>query len=216
MVDVTSQINAVQRKVGTRVLEAGLLEEGQALTVTVSQVYDTGLDNLWDACTNPERLQLWFLPITGELRAGGKYQVKGNANGTIERCDPLKSFAVTWEYGGEVSWIEVRLSAAPGGGTRFELEQTAYPDDRWKRFGPGAIGIGWDMMLHDLALYIEPGETGSSAVSLEWMMSQDGIRFLTLSGEDWYEADVASGTDPATARTRADATLAAYVAQPES
>jgi uncharacterized protein YndB with AHSA1/START domain len=211
MVDVTSQINSVQRKLGKRVLEAG-----EALTVTVSQVYDTDLDDLWDACTNAERIPRWFLPVSGELRVGGKYQLEGNAGGTVERCDPPKSFAATWEYGGEVSWIEVRLSAEPDGRARFELDHTAHPDDRWKQFGPGAVGIGWDMTLNGLALHLESGEANDPAAAMEWMLSEEGVRFMTLSNEGWYEADVASGTDAATARTRADATLAAYTAQPES
>src|SRR6266542_4954669 len=100
MIDVTEQINAVRRTVGTRVLEAG-----EARTVTISQVYDATIDDVWDACTNPERIPRWFLPISGDLRLHGRYQLEGNAGGTIERCDPPKSFAATWEYGGEVSWI---------------------------------------------------------------------------------------------------------------
>ncbi|MEV6905623.1 SRPBCC family protein [Amycolatopsis sp. NPDC051071] len=211
MVDVTSQINSVQRKLGSRVVEAG-----EAVTATVSQVYDTGLDDLWDACTNPERIPRWFLPVSGDLRAGGKYQLEGNAGGTVERCDPPKSFAATWEYGGDVSWVEVRLSAEPDGRTRFELDHTAVPNEHWKQFGPGAVGIGWDMMLNGLALHLESGETSDPAAAMAWMTSEDGVRFMTLSSEAWYEADVANGTGAATARTRADATLAAYTAPSES
>jgi uncharacterized protein YndB with AHSA1/START domain len=208
--DLSSQINSVQRKVGKRVLETG-----EAWVVTVSQVYDTDLDDLWDACTNAERIPGWYLPVSGELRVGGKYQV-GDANGTIERCEPLKGFALTWEFNGELSWIEIRLSSEPGGGTRFELANTAHLDDRWDQHGPGSAGTGWDILLRDLALYLESGETATPAAAISWILSEDGARFMTLSNEGWYEADVASGTDAATARTRADATLAAYTAQPES
>ncbi|MER6665283.1 SRPBCC family protein [Amycolatopsis japonica] len=211
MVDVTSQIDSVQRKLGKRVIEAG-----EAVTATVSQVYDTGLDDLWDACTNPERIPHWFLPVSGELRVGGKYQLEGNAGGTVERCDPPKSFAATWEYGGDVSWIELRLSSEADGRTRFELDHTAVPNEHWNQFGPGAVGIGWDMMLNGLALHLASGEAADPEAAMSWMTSDEGVRFMTLSNEAWYEADVANGTDPATARTRADATLAAYTAPPES
>jgi uncharacterized protein YndB with AHSA1/START domain len=71
-IDVNHQINAVRRTVGTRVLEAG-----EAKVVTVSQSYPTDPDDLWDACTNIERIPRWFLPISGELRVGGKYQLEG-------------------------------------------------------------------------------------------------------------------------------------------
>jgi uncharacterized protein YndB with AHSA1/START domain len=106
MIDVTGQINAVRRRVGTRVLEAG-----EARTVTISQTYRAAIEDVWDACTNAERIPRWFLPVSGELKLGGRYQLEGNAGGTIERCDPPHSFSATWEYGGEVSWIEVRLTA---------------------------------------------------------------------------------------------------------
>ena len=115
MIDVSAQINAVRRRVGRRELESG-----EVHVVALSQTYDTGIDDMWDACTNPERLPRWFLPVTGELRLGGRYQLEGNAGGTIERCDPPKSFAVTWEYGESLSWVEVRLSPEPDGQTRFD------------------------------------------------------------------------------------------------
>ena len=100
MVDVNHQISAVRRTVGTRVLEAG-----EAQLVALSQSYPTGAEDLWDACTNIERLPRWFLPITGDLKVGGQYQLEGNANGTILTCDPPREFTATWEYGGNVSWI---------------------------------------------------------------------------------------------------------------
>ena len=109
MIDVSHEINAVQRQVGTRVLEAG-----EARTVTIPRTYDAALDDVWDACTNPERIPRWFLPISAVTCAlGGRYQLEGNAGGTIERCEPPRGFAATWEYGGEVSWIEVRLTRWP-------------------------------------------------------------------------------------------------------
>jgi uncharacterized protein YndB with AHSA1/START domain len=84
---------------------------------------------VWDACTNPERIPRWFLPISGELRVGGRYQLEGTAGGTIERCDPPRSFAATWEYGGDVTWIELQLSPEPDGRTRLQLEHIAPLDD---------------------------------------------------------------------------------------
>src|SRR4028119_2076153 len=108
MTDVAAQINAVRRHVGNRVLEAG-----EARTLTISQTYDASVEDLWDACTNAERIPRWFLPIEGDLRVNGRYQFTGNASGTIERCDPPTSFSATWECGGEVSWIEVRLTSEP-------------------------------------------------------------------------------------------------------
>jgi uncharacterized protein YndB with AHSA1/START domain len=213
MIDVVQQLNAVRRQVGSRTLEAG-----EARVVTISQTYDAELTDVWDACTNPQRIPRWFMPVSGELRLGGQYQLEGNANGTINRCDPPKSFAATWEYGGEVSWIEVRLSPEPDGRTRFELEHVAHVDDeRWAEFGPGATGVGWDASLLGLSLHLTP-EAGELRPedSAAWMASDEGKQFFTLSSEHWYEANVASGADEAAARAAADRTTAFYTATPES
>src|SRR4051812_4308487 len=114
MIDVNEQINAVRRRVGARVMEAG-----EARTVTISQTYDAELEDVWDAITSPERISRWFLPVSGDLRLGGRYAIEGNASGTIERCDPPKSFFATWEFGGDTSWIEVSLTPAEDGRTVF-------------------------------------------------------------------------------------------------
>ena len=206
MIDVVQQINSVGRKVGSRMLEAG-----EARTSTISRVYDAAIEDVWDACTNPERIPRWFLPVSGELRLHGRYQLKGNAAGTIERCDPPNSFAATWEYGGEVSWIEVRLRAEPGGGTRFELEHLAHIDDkRWAEFGPGATGVGWDLGLVGLTLHLASGAAVDRSQADAWATSDEGKEFMTLSSRRWCEASIAAGTDPAEAEEAAARTTAAY------
>jgi uncharacterized protein YndB with AHSA1/START domain len=213
MIDVNHQINAVQRRVGTRVLDAG-----EARVVTINQTYDAAIDDVWDACTNPERLPRWFLPVSGELRLHGRYQLEGNAGGTIERCDPPKSFAATWEYDGNVSWIEVRLSTEPDGRTRFELEHTAHVDDHWEQFGPGAVGVGWDMGLLALAMYLSADESlDPKTVAQEgaaWAASDEGKQFVSLSSDRWGDANLSAGADPDEARAMADRTTAAYTGAP--
>ncbi|NYF59800.1 SRPBCC family protein [Micromonospora purpureochromogenes] len=211
MTDVTHQISAVRRTVGSRTLEAG-----EARVMTISQTYDAALEDLWDACTNAERIPRWFLPISGELRLHGRYQLEGNAGGTIQRCDPPKSFAATWEYGDEVSWIEVRLTPEGDGRTRFELEHVAHVDDeRWTEFGPGAVGVGWDLGLLGLASHLAADGSGISPEQAEaWMGSEEGRRFVTLSSESWGEASVAAGTDPEAARAATARTTAFYTGAP--
>lgn len=206
-IDVTTQIHAVSRDVGQRTLAAG-----QARTVTISQTYDATVDDVWDACTNPERIPRWFLPVSGELRLGGRYQLEGNAGGTVESCDPPHSFTATWEFGGEASWIEVRLSAQPDGQTRFELEHIAHVDDeKWAEFGPGAVGIGWDTGLIGLALHLSSPETIiNPQEGMAWLGSDKGRQFVSLSSDRWYEAHVAAGADKDDARAAADRVTAAY------
>lgn len=205
MIDVRHQISAVQREVGDRVLEAG-----EARVVTLGQTYNAGVEDVWDACTNPERLPRWFLPISGDLRLNGRYQLEGNASGTILRCDPPKSFAATWEYGGGVSWIEVRLSEVSAGRTRFELDHIAHVDEHWARYGPGAAGVGWDMALVGLATHLSTGHSVAPDEGAAWMASEEGLQFMEQSSEAWGAASVAAGTDPADAEAAAKRTTAFY------
>ena len=40
--------------------------------VRVEDVYDTGIEDLWEACTTPERLARWIAEVSGDLRVGGE------------------------------------------------------------------------------------------------------------------------------------------------
>jgi uncharacterized protein YndB with AHSA1/START domain len=209
-IDVDHQINAVARNLGTREIEAG-----QAHVVTVSQSYDTDPEDLWDAVTNIERIPRWFLPIAGDLTVGGSYQLEGQAGGTILTCDPPKNFTATWEFGGNVSWIDVTVALDDSGNARLILEHIMHvaDDEIWRQFGPGAVGMGWDSMLLGLALHLATGESIDPSFGQQWTRTEDGRRFLTLSGEEWYAAAVAFGVEPALARAMADRCLAAYLGE---
>ena len=127
MIEVVHQLNSVARRVGSRELPAG-----QARTVVLSRSYAAPIEDVWDACTNPERIPRWFLPVSGDLRLGGRFQLEGNAGGTVERCEAPNGFTATWEFGGEVSWIELRLVSLAPNQTKLELEHIAHVDDsRW-------------------------------------------------------------------------------------
>jgi uncharacterized protein YndB with AHSA1/START domain len=209
-IDVDHQINAVQRKLGTRTIDIG-----EANVVTVSQGYDTDPTDLWDAVTNIERIPRWFLPISGDLKLGGSYQLEGQAGGTILTCDPPKNFTATWEFGGNVSWIDVSISSDGPDRARLVLEHImpVADDAIWREFGPGAVGMGWDSMLLGLALHLASGEAIDPSFGQQWTGTDDGRRFLTLSGNEWYAANVAFGTDPAAARAMADRCVKAYLGE---
>jgi uncharacterized protein YndB with AHSA1/START domain len=66
----------------------------------IRRTYDATPEDVCDALTDPERLVRWFLPITGDLRVGGRYSLEGNAGGQIMHCDKPREIRVTWEFGG--------------------------------------------------------------------------------------------------------------------
>lgn len=207
-IDVKHEVNAIERQVGNRTLAAG-----EARVATITRVYDADLADVWDACTNAERIPRWFMPVTGELKVGGRYQLQGNASGVVERCDPPRGFNATWEFGGEVSWIEVRLADAGDGRTRFELEHVGHvKDEFWDQYGPGATGVGWDLGLLGLSLHLaDPaGGRGEDFDEATWGASEEGRLYVSLSSQAWADASVAAGTPEEAARAAQERTTAFY------
>ncbi len=206
MTDPKDQVEAVHRRLG---LQERAGREGRV--VVASQTYDTGIDDVWDAITTAERIPRWFLPVSGDLRPGGRYRLEGNAGGTVLECEPPRHLAVTWEYGGEVTWVEVRLSSDSPGRTTLELRHAGHVDhDRWREFGAGAVGIGWDMALLGLSTHLSGGAGVRPEDAMTWSTSDEGRRFMTSSGRKWLAASIAAGEDEASATAAADRCIAAY------
>lgn len=205
---MSEQVAAAERKV------ASTEQEGQAArAVIVSRSYPTGIDDLWDAITNAERIPRWFLPISGDLRLGGHYQLEGNAGGTINRCAPPRDLGVTWEFGGGQSWVNVTLESEGEESTRLTLEHIGLEDEAglafWDQFGPGAVGVGWDLGLLGLAQHIRSGGEPLQSEE-EFMKSPEGRSFAAASSEAWRGAAIAFGTDEKAAGEAAERTTAFY------
>jgi uncharacterized protein YndB with AHSA1/START domain len=190
-----------------------------ARAVVAERTYPATADEVWDALTNAERIPRWLLPVSGDLRLGGHYQLEGNAGGEITACEPPRHLAVTWMFGDMTSWVDVALTASGDDGTRLRLEHTALVDDvagQWDEFGPGAVGVGWDMALIGMALHL--GSPSREPVDREqamaWIASEDGKRFVSASSEGWREANVAAGEDAEVASEAAQRTTDAYVGAP--
>ena len=205
--DVEGHLGAIERSVSS------LERDGQpARAVTLSRSYATTLEDLWDAVTNGERIPRWFLPIGGELELGGRYQFEGNAGGVITACERPSHLAVTWEFGGEVGWVEARLSDDGRGRARLALTHTAHLSEHWGEYGPGAVGVGWELGLMGLALHLtQPNEPKLDEAA--FVTSREGKALIAGSSEMWGQAAVAAGTDPDAARAAARRTTAFYTGE---
>ena len=198
--------------------------DGEAVaTVELRRTYAGGIEDVWDALTNPERLPRWFLPVSGDLRLGGKYQFEGNAGGEIVRCEPPQDgragYTVTWGNGmGEPTIVQVRLTALDAASTRFELQNVAaadsIPEGFWEQFGPSATGMGWDSGLLGLASYFSGGEDGISPEEGQaWLATDEGKSFLRGSADAWARAHIADGADPEVANAAATTTYGMYTGE---
>ena len=205
--EVQAQLSAIDRSVSF------LDREGQpAAAITLSREFDTTLLDLWGAVTSASRIPLWAMPITGELALGGKYQLEGNAGGTIETCDYLNHIGLTWEFGEDTSWVDFRFTHARGNRARLSVTHTAMLSDFWDTYGPGAAGVGWEMAFLGLALYTsDPNFVRPDPE--EFAFSPDGKAMLTGSSNAWGQAAIAAGTDPNKAQAAANQTTAFYTGE---
>ena len=199
----------------TREVRSGSRDGAPTKIAIARRTYGTDQADLWDALTNADRIPRWFLPISGDLEPGGRYQLEGNAGGVIERCDEPESFAVTWVYGPMTSWLEVTLTPA-GDGTTLELAHEAHVDpDLWGQFGPGAVGVGWDLALIGLGQHIESGASVDQAEAAAFPTSPEGVELIRRAATDWADAAVRDGDEPGPAHEAAERTVGFYTAAPE-
>jgi uncharacterized protein YndB with AHSA1/START domain len=209
--DPVAMAGLVTREVGSGV------RDGAATKIAIGRrAYLASQADLWDALTNADRIPRWFLPVSGDLRVGGRYQLEGNAGGLVERCKAPESFAVTWEFGGALSWLEVTL-IPDGERTTLELAHHAHVDPGlWGQFGPGAVGVGWDLALLGLDRHIDSGAPVDPSEAAAFAASPDGAELIRVAAASWAEAAIADGDEPAMARQAAARTLAFYTGVPGS
>jgi uncharacterized protein YndB with AHSA1/START domain len=214
MSDIIDQLHAVHRETGHRRIPAG-----QGRTVVLRRTYPAPIQDVWDAITNPDRINRWFLPITGDLRLGGSYQLKGNAGGEILACEPPHLLKVTWVYGddpaeADVSEVQARLSPAGDGETVLELEHAAVIDPKmWAEYGPGAAGVGWDLALLGLDRHLR-GEAIDDRDA--WEQSPAAREFIAQSSIAWGTALQATGATGAEVAAAVQNTTGFYAPDPNA
>lgn len=187
MQNLFTQVELVTRRVEKK--ELG----GKVACATILEfVYDTEIADLWGALTNKKRLPRWFAPVEGDFKLGGRFQIKGNAEGEITHCENEKRFELTWEFGGDVSWVKVEL-ASDNDKARLYLEHLAYSESKhFETYGPGATGVGWDLALVGFGYYVQ---TAQSIEETDFMTSPEAKKIISYCAKDWGEATIKAGFD---------------------
>lgn len=214
MTEASEKIIALQPGEVRRGLTVERDENEQHTVQTISQCYPTTVDDLWEACTEADRLERWFAPVSGDLALGGRYQVEGNASGEVVACEPPRSFTVTWEFAGDSSRVVVRL-APEGDRARLtiEHEHTGEAGSQfWAQFGPGATGVGWDLALLGLSLHLLAGEDRPDDPGA-FARTTPAQEFIRAVSERWGEASVHAGTPEEEATAAAARTTAFYLGE---
>jgi uncharacterized protein YndB with AHSA1/START domain len=74
------------------------IDDAPGISLRLSRHVETSVEDLWAACTSPDRLRRWLGPVEGELRVGGSFSIIGQATGVVRTCEPPHRLIVTWDY----------------------------------------------------------------------------------------------------------------------
>lgn len=127
--------------------------------VRVQERYDTDIDDLWSALTDPGRLARWIGDVEGDLQLGGEFRAHfftsgWEGTGRVEVCDPPHRWLVRTQDADDPDehTIEATLTA-DGGQTILVIEERGMPLGQL-----AAYGAGVQVHLEDLAAHIDGRE----------------------------------------------------------
>jgi len=99
--------------------------------VRVEDVYNTDIDDLWSAVTDPDRLRCWIATVEGDFRVGCIVQTHFTSTwegpGRIDVCDPPHHLVVTMEPGTDDEAVIEAVLTAEGEQTRLAVEERLDP-----------------------------------------------------------------------------------------
>jgi uncharacterized protein YndB with AHSA1/START domain len=200
IIDIANQIGATSRQVAQQ-----HTERGETVVVTLERRYAAEVADVWQAITDPDRVRRWFLPLTGDLREGGTFQLENHAGGDIMTCEPPRHLVVT--FGGESSIVDVVL-AGEGDQTLLKLTHSVPIELAGSGAGALYVGPGWDGALLGIAQYLAGEVVSDPVAAANTPEVQD---FNVSSIKEWIAAVEASDTaDADTISAAQQAALAQY------
>ena len=140
--------------------------------VRMEDRYDTDIDDLWSALTDPVRLARWIGEVEGDLRLGGEFRTHFFASGAksagrVEACEPPKRLLVqTKHVDAEYELVIEATLTADGSQTILVIEERGMPLDLLHGYGAGI-----QIHFEHLADYIagrEPRDTDGSDIEARW------------------------------------------------
>jgi uncharacterized protein YndB with AHSA1/START domain len=138
---------------GNRILGSLRSADGKGV-VRMEDRFDTDIDDVWSALTDPGRLARWLGEFEGDLRLGGEYRARFYASGwegtgRVEVCEPPRRLlVVNAEEDRDEHVIEATL-AADGDQTILILEERGMPVNLL-----AAYGAGIQVHVEDLAAHL--------------------------------------------------------------
>ena len=158
---------------GTRNRILGSLRSAESAgVVRIEDRYETTIDDLWQAVTDPDRLTQWYGQVDGDLSPGGEFRTyvadaEIEGTGRVEACEPPRRLLVTtreteesYQDGQGVppfdEAVEVTLTA-DGEQTLLVIEVRGMPLDKIAFYG-----AGWQVHAEHLAAYLAGRDHGDT------------------------------------------------------
>src|SRR5580658_1840461 len=101
---------------GSRILGSLRSADGKGV-VRMDDRFDTDIDDVWSAVTDPLRLARWVAEVEGDLRLGGEFRARFTSGwegtGRVDACEPPRRLLVTTKHArqSDEHVIEVTLTA---------------------------------------------------------------------------------------------------------
>ena len=151
---------------GSRILGSLRSADGKGV-VRMEDRYDTDIDDLWSALTDPGRLARWYGRVEGDLRPGGEFRLHlessgWDGTGRVEACEPPRRLLLTMRDADpqpgqpDETVIEAQLGA-DAGQTILVVEERGLPLDLL-----AAYGAGVQIHVENLAAHLAGREHGDS------------------------------------------------------
>jgi uncharacterized protein YndB with AHSA1/START domain len=125
--------------------------------VRMEDRYDTSIEDLWSALTDPQRLARWVAEVSGDFRPGGDLRASFTSSwegaGRVDKCEPPRRLLLTLDPGHERETVIEAELFAEGDQTRLVIEERGLPLTEL-----AAHGAGWQVHVEDLAAYLEGRE----------------------------------------------------------
>jgi uncharacterized protein YndB with AHSA1/START domain len=155
----------------TRILGSLRSADGKGV-VRIQDRYDTGIEDLWSAITDPGRIVRWYGRVEGDLRPGGQFRLyvddaDSDYTGRVEECEPPRRLRVTTRETDEShqrgqgvppydSVLEATLTA-DGDETILVIEVRGMPLEAVAYYG-----AGWQIHAENLAAYLAGRQSGDT------------------------------------------------------
>lgn len=138
---------------GGRILGSLRGADGKGV-VRVEDRFDTGIEDLWAALTEPSRLARWLGEVEGDLRLGGEFRARfasqWEGTGRVEVCEPPRRLRVVTKHVRQTDEHPIEaILTTDGDGTILVIEERGMPLDHLPDYG-----AGWQVQIEDLAAYL--------------------------------------------------------------